>query len=146
VCGNCEKRFGSLEHCDFGPLIRGTQYCGERNLLPSPGARRDEMRLQIAGSTHNGHYTEQARGQEEVLDVRLCPSLGGGLLDPFQTHPTSRISGVDRLLNYCKFSGSDHSHLTTDEEDQTWPQHSINLFLFSPLLLQIRHPHSMCLL
>ncbi|KAE9381979.1 hypothetical protein N431DRAFT_393715 [Stipitochalara longipes BDJ] len=93
TCGNCQRRFISTQPCDYSHLTRASG-ATPPTLVPRTGER---------GS---GESAEESDGSSIQFDndsdgnIGLPASLSAELLDPFRTHPETRVPGINVLLKH----------------------------------------------
>ena len=101
VCGPCQRRFLVIESCDYGSACSGSlQPHGTRLVTLVP--RTDEIRskTQLSASSSGNVNASQSMSEEDWSFV-LPASLRAELLDPFQTHPETKVKGIDVLMKHC---------------------------------------------
>jgi hypothetical protein len=87
-----------IESCDYGsgsPQPHGTRLVP---LVPSTGQNRHEIQFSASSS---GSVNASQSGSEEDWSLVLPASLRAELLDPFQTHPETKVKGIDVLMKHC---------------------------------------------
>ncbi|KAL3422969.1 hypothetical protein PVAG01_04716 [Phlyctema vagabunda] len=97
VCGNCLRRFTTIEICDYGFGATFRKHGAVLHVPSKQGRRRASTGARDAGPLPDLRAGSRDPGSPRTT---LPVTLRGEVLDPFRTHPASQIEGVNALMKY----------------------------------------------
>ncbi|PMD31383.1 hypothetical protein L207DRAFT_641097, partial [Hyaloscypha variabilis F] len=99
TCSNCQRRFISSQPCDYSHLTSRASRATPPALIP----RIAEGRPSESGYASDRTGTSLDNGENSP--IILPTSLSAELLDPFRTHPETRVAGINVLLKHYLGTG-----------------------------------------
>jgi hypothetical protein len=109
LCGNCERRFGDIEKCEFEDVdVSGvkakTTYASPPRPLSLTKIEAKPIGPQIDLSLVKASAADLQALREAFSPASpLMRSIRGDMLDPFATHPESKINDADLLMKHCRY-------------------------------------------
>jgi hypothetical protein len=89
------------QSCDYGSACSGSpQPHGTRLVCLVPRTDQNRNKTPLSASISGRVNASQSMNEEDWSFV-LPASLRAELLDPFQTHPKTKVKGVDVLMKHC---------------------------------------------
>ncbi|EPE27424.1 Zn2/Cys6 DNA-binding protein [Glarea lozoyensis ATCC 20868] len=89
VCSNCSRKFTDPEPCDYRSTLQ-RDVTVLRPIVPRISVNdNDDAGVSIVASRESA-----------LTNVPISPIIDAGSLDPFQTYPNGRVSGLDDLMKH----------------------------------------------
>ena len=89
--------------CNYGPPSSSRKSVPARTRALAPKANQQ----QSSGSEYPSNSVSSSQSESEWDWKGSLPrSLSAEMLDPFETHPESKVAGIDVLMKHCSLSHS----------------------------------------
>lgn len=79
--------------------LRGRMLAPRGEQEKTTGVEREEE----AENTNPSSSETSRIGSDDDWKLVLAPSIRAGMLDPFETHPRTSVTGIDVLMKHCTY-------------------------------------------